>query len=100
MTLREWQDFARDAEVMHTAPEDQRRRTMRDPRTDPRPGDGLRKGKRERHVLAGPPFQPCEIRYAISQNGLLQHGCWITTWKDWARDAEVIHIAPEEKTDA
>lgn len=61
----------------------------RDPKLDPKPGDRLftttASGKRtERHVVKR---VNNDITYR-GDNGKLKT-CWITTWMDWAREAEV-----------
>ena len=61
----------------------------RDPRKDPRPGDMVAKGAKQRRVDAR---RGSEIDYTDIQSGKKKN-CWITTWNDWCRDAEVLHVA-------
>lgn len=54
----------------------------RDPRLDPRKGDVLQKGNRKRVV-------EMRVENTVNYNG--ERWCWITTWQDWAKKAEVLH---------
>ena len=67
---------------------------MRDPRTDPRPGDVLRKGDDERHVMGRDETYNGFVFYR--QGGPWKRLCRISTWKRTMRDAEVLHVAEEE----
>jgi|688.fasta_scaffold2424584_2 hypothetical protein len=60
----------------------------RDPRIDPQPGDVVKKGKTRRvnHRKGD------EVFY-MSGGSMVERSCWITTWQDWCRDAEVLHAA-------
>jgi hypothetical protein len=62
---------------------------MRNPLSDPRPGDVVRKGKRQRSVYAR---RGNEVYYTTESSGLIRN-CWITTWCDWCRGSEVLHVA-------
>lgn len=65
---------------------------QRDPRIDPRNGDVLRFGKFLREVTGRSMHEVTYTRYSPSARKPHQ-GCWISTWQDWARKAEVIHRA-------
>jgi hypothetical protein len=64
---------------------------MRDPRTTPIAGDVLRKGRWTRRVESiaecGSAFM---VLYTNGQPGTA--GAWITTWRKWAKDAEVVSL--------
>ena len=62
---------------------------MRDPRVDPRPGDVVRKGQRERTVS-----KRCgsSIDYIEGKTNR-ERNCWITTWEEWCRKSDVLHVA-------
>lgn len=60
----------------------------RDPRVDPKAGDRIAKGKLTRRVTE---VQRSEIWYLNRNDGL--NKCWISTWREWARKAEVLHAA-------
>lgn len=61
----------------------------RDAKEDPRPGDRVRKKTAIRQVVER---KGGEIRYFLEGEDAspLWHYCWITTWKRWCRDAEVL----------
>ena len=58
---------------------------MRDPRIDPRPGDivATRTVTRRRGY---------DIYYVRAGR---EKSCWITTWMEWCRHKEVLHVAGE-----
>lgn len=63
----------------------------RDPRIDPLCGDTVVKNGMKRTVQYR---DGGDIRYASStKNGTRIKYCWITTWQDWCRKAEVLHAA-------
>lgn len=67
--------------------------TARDPRSDPRPGDVLRKGERTRIVLSA---KPLGAGFMVSYNsGKRTHDTWISTWREWCRGAEVVRVSTE-----
>lgn len=79
---------------------------MRDPRTDPRPGDVLRKSKRERRIESiYTSAHVCDRRLRVPTVTYVAHvgapvqSCWLTTLIRWARDAEVLHVAQTEETE-
>ena len=61
----------------------------RDPRIDPKPGDSIRKTMSSGWIT----------RTVVNRRGNCifyqtkgkERACWISTWVDWARKAEVIH---------
>jgi hypothetical protein len=67
---------------------------MRDPRTDPRPGDVLRKGSTQRTVVAV--FGNC-VTCCVEGMGATRRGGYIAPWlsqfRRWAKDAEVLDTA-------
>lgn len=69
--------------------------TKRDPRVDPRPGDtiarisGVSNSKHTRIVLDR---VNNDITYRDERGR--EHTCWLTTWMDWARMAEVENQKP------
>lgn len=68
----------------------------RDPRLDPQPGDVLRKGKRTRRIYdVGEKY--LEVReFRETGSGeveVLPRYPWISQWRRWAKDAEVIKSA-------
>lgn len=82
---------------------------MHDPRVDPRPGDVVARplpkyerfdGRSIRTVL-GRKGGDISYRYDREMNGGMDpykgrvESCWVITWKDWCRDAEVLHVAGE-----
>lgn len=56
----------------------------RDPRTDPRKGDALKKGNTTRTVEA-------RVEETVNWNG--NNWGWLSCWREWAKNAEVIHRA-------
>lgn len=75
---------------------------MRDPRTDPRPGDVLRKGNRVRLVLAPPRGWKRWPRVRFAQHpprflqdespGVVSSAVFLA----WAKDATVLHVADDK----
>lgn len=66
---------------------------VRDPRKEPKAGDHIRKGKVERTVIA---YSGGNVEYFnLKASGCRSNikNCWITTWQDWCRNAEVLHAA-------
>lgn len=64
----------------------------RDPRMDPQPGDIVRKEGKTRRVAER---KGGDIKYfAGDADGRRAEGfpkfCWITTWRSWCKDAEVL----------
>lgn len=69
--------------------------SQRDPLTDPRAGDVVRKfAGGERHVQK---VEGGDIFYSRFSSGALRR-CWISTWRDWCRGAEVVKAADLEGT--
>lgn len=66
----------------------------RDPRTDPRAGDCLRKKARSGRLLSRTIVrrEGGNIWWA-SKNERMPNNCWITTWQSWSRDAEIVRQA-------
>lgn len=68
----------------------------RDPRRDPRPGDVVETYYFRRVVIASSGEL---VRYRESQScsDVCHETTWrfITEWRDWARNAYVLHAAPE-----
>ncbi len=64
----------------------------RDPRTDPHAEDVLRKKNKVRTVSHTYHFG--EVFYYPGASKVLR-SCWITTWRDWCRNAEVLHVAAD-----
>ena len=62
---------------------------MTDPKEDPQPGDRLRKGKRVRVVTQRDRGDVWYVIETSTSTPRTVHVCWITTWQDWAKDAEV-----------
>ncbi len=62
----------------------------RDPRVDPMPGDKLRKGKTVRTVGEQIFVHSSEVRFFVGNTV-----CWHSreSWRKWAKNAEVLHIA-------
>jgi hypothetical protein len=58
----------------------------RDPRKDPQPGDIIRKGNKQRKVVT---VYGNDIWYDVP-GSTVRKLCWITTWRVWARGADVI----------
>lgn len=73
----------------------------RDPRTEPKAGDMLKRGKFRRLVIALGGTCRRVVFYASinALSGRRNASCWITTWRDWAAKAEVIHAADCPRTD-
>lgn len=69
---------------------------MRDPRTDPAAKDVARKLSESGALLTRivDSVDGHTIRYRNKPNGPLKE-CWITTWNDWCKTAEVITKGPE-----
>lgn len=71
----------------------------RDPRIDPVEGDILFKlGQRthyERHVQGRDGGQ---VIYRTSPSGVDQR-CWMDVWMDWARNADLGHVAPTPQSE-
>jgi hypothetical protein len=65
---------------------------MRDPRINPMPGDVLSRGNLTRTVIA---YSRGEVQYLGGKRGDLKRAYWITTWQDWAKDAEVLQRGEE-----
>ena len=67
--------------------------STRDPRTDPQPGDVLRKGRKERRVeCRGPDWGFPDVisgeESIVTSKGFV---CYtLSSWRRWAKDAEVI----------
>lgn len=49
----------------------------------------MRKGQRQRTVFGR---HGSEVDYIEGKNNG-KRNCWITTWRDWCRNAEVLHAA-------
>ncbi len=75
-----------------TAPAMEAEEPKRDPRIDPRPRDVIEKGSKQRQVTER---NGNEITYQNKWglSGARRGSCWITTWRDWAKDSEVIHVS-------
>lgn len=75
----------------------------RDPRVDPRVGDVVRKGDRERTILRTQSTSSGgvgEIQYEVrvdDRPGRKGGVCWITSWQDWCRGAEVVQRGEESR---
>ena len=67
---------------------------QRDPRRDPRPGDVLQRGNETRRVYGLPELRSYWITYNDAANSL--RACRRGSWEAWARNATVLHTAPEE----
>jgi hypothetical protein len=67
--------------------------TARDPRTDPRPGDEVENMGFTAQVMR---VESGNIRYAAP--GPQFHNCTLAEWLIWARNATVIHAAPEAES--
>ena len=57
--------------------------------TDPQPGDVVHRGERHRAVISR---HGGDIWYDTKEGGPLKN-CWITTWQDWAKKADLVHVA-------
>ncbi len=67
--------------------------TQRDPRVDPRPGDELFKDGKER-VVVGRRERCGAAWFDIYYDGAdRRYRCTDYTWRKWAKDAEVLHVA-------
>lgn len=64
---------------------------IRDPKKDPLAGDVLTKGTRTRRVTM---VEQNIITYELTTGGGKPRNlqCWISTWRDWARKAEVVTV--------
>lgn len=67
---------------------------MRNPRKDPQPGDLLVKGTVDKYVSRlVTKREGSDVHYFATGNGkgVRTHhaSCWITTWMQWARDAQI-----------
>lgn len=69
--------------------------TKRDPRVDPKPGDILRKGNRQRHVIKSAISGPGWMAYQTPTDMRRENGGMTLEvreyWSKWAKNAEVIH---------
>lgn len=65
-----------------------------DPRIYPKPGDVIRKGAVTRTVCAVPGYSSNDVWY-WTKDPEVKRNCWITTWQDWAKKAEVLHVAAD-----
>jgi hypothetical protein len=63
-----------------------RNASERNPRIDPRVGDVLRQGHLQRSVYHR---HGSDVYYEKGSNNR-STCCWITTWREWARGAEVL----------
>ena len=63
----------------------------RNPRMDPRTGDVLRKAGRTRKVVN---VVGLDIYWCRDKPGSKPQCAWISTWREWARMAEVVEVAP------
>lgn len=59
--------------------------------TDPRPGDVVKKGNLTRRVTGVDGYEITWYREGAYSN--MRRDCWISTWREWCRNAEVIHAA-------
>jgi hypothetical protein len=66
---------------------------MRDPRTTPAVGDVLRKRNMQRTVTS---IAECGSGFLIlfDERGQ-EDGCWLNSWHNWAKDAEVVALGVE-----
>ena len=63
----------------------------RDPRVDPRPFDRIKKGGVERFVIYVTAID--DVVYEIEGKRRDQQHCDLTSWKRWAKGAEVVDVA-------
>ena len=62
----------------------------RDPRVDPRPGDVLEKNSLSRTVLD---VRGMDIVWGRRDSTSKPNIAWISTWREWARTATILHTA-------
>lgn len=70
---------------------------MRDPRTDPRPGDVLIFGpqwQQERYQVMG---TDGGVKYTMSDSRF-GHTCTIAQWRKWAAGASIVRVAEEKNS--
>ncbi len=69
----------------------------RDPRIDPQPGDVVGKTMNEKRFfrLVYQRTQPglYGVNFVVYQNPGGFNACTLLTWREWCRDAEVLHAA-------
>lgn len=65
----------------------------RDPRTDPQPGDAIRKGTATRVIERHVARREGGNIYYRTQNSSTEKCAWITTWCAWSKDATVLKTA-------
>jgi hypothetical protein len=63
----------------------------RDPRIDPKAGDVLRKNSLSRRVVE---VASMDVYWCRDGSDRRVQPAWISTWRTWARDAEVLTVAP------
>ncbi len=63
----------------------------RDPKANPRPGDVLCKEGRTRRVVN---VVGLNIYWSRGKPGSKVQCAWISTWREWARTADVVEVAP------